>query len=354
MVRMMVRLVVRLVVRMCLCLLLLLVVRLWVVGLRVMPLVVLGSLLGQLKSRRRRRRTAIVLHLQPIDHLLHALQLRGRVLGLGHSTTTTWLLHQRGRRGGRHGNRSSGRRMGGGSRSWAGAQTPGAILHHTAATQATGRIARSIGIRARSDCIKGGAQAARQAVRREAMALQALQGRDRRVSRRRIGVAKEGRMLGGQRQLGIEQQSGIQAGRTHGRRRCRIVQQAKMRRRIEAVGIQVRQQMRRRMDGRTHRYIRRWVATAAGIQASRCGSRCRAHRLLGTARRGGPKGTAGTAADAFRAARIAAIPLHIGIRLQATTQCILRTGIGRRGSCVLRGSGSGARQVVKPGSQGYK
>lgn len=75
MVRMMVRLVVRLVVRMCLCLLLLLVVRLWVVGLRVMPLVVLGSLLGQLKSRRRRRRTAIVLHLQPIDHLLHALQL---------------------------------------------------------------------------------------------------------------------------------------------------------------------------------------------------------------------------------------------------------------------------------------
>lgn len=95
-----------LVVRMWLCRLLvvlLLVVRLMLLLLvvRLGVMMMLGSLLGQLKSRRCCRRTAIVLNLQSVDHLLHALKFRRRVLRLGHtgaSTTATWLLHQGWRR----------------------------------------------------------------------------------------------------------------------------------------------------------------------------------------------------------------------------------------------------------------
>lgn len=84
------------------------------------------------------------------------------------------------------------------------------------------------------------------------MTLESLQRRHGRVSSGRIGVAKQCRMLGGQCQLRVEEQPGIEASGIHGRGRCRIVQQSEMRRRIQSVRIEVRQQMRRRVNRWSH------------------------------------------------------------------------------------------------------
>lgn len=65
-------------------------------------------------------------------------------------------------------------------------------------------------------------------------------------------VAEEGRMLGGQRELRVEEETGIEARMVHGGSGGGlVVQQRHVGRRVETVRIEVGQQMRRRMKRRT-------------------------------------------------------------------------------------------------------
>lgn len=81
----------------------------------------------------------------------------------------------------------------------------------------------------------------------------------------------------------------------HGGGRRRIMQQRQMVRWIEPVGVEVRQQMRWRMNWWSNGYIRRWIRYRSAIFRAACW----------------PKSTASAAAHALRTTGIASVALGI-------------------------------------------
>lgn len=196
-----------------------------------------------------------MLHIQPVDHLLDAFEVAGRAGGL---------------RLGRHGAGPQWRRQGG--------------PPHFGAVW---RIAEAARVRTWSDRFEGAAQrraahaaprsARGQRVGREAMpALQvAVDGRRGRQVvvvgvgvRQVLVVAEQRRVLGGERQLSVEQEAGVHGGgRMSAREQIQRGSERVVAARpwVDAGRVEVGQQMGRRVDGRAYADVgRRVLATGAG------------------------------------------------------------------------------------------
>lgn len=249
----------------------------------------------------------VLLHVEPVHHFLDALQLGRRGGGL------------RGRqlRGRRRLRRDDDRRRDGDGalrdRRRAGRRLV-PVRPRTAAEAARGAAAAALQVR-RQHRVEGRAQPRWKVVRREAVvcvagryaaaararravvaaALERVQRRHRRVAR---VVAQERRVLGGQRQVSVEQVQIEILLVAHRGRRGRVLQQRQVVRRVDAVRVQVRQKMRGRMDGRADRDVRHRVRYRARVVA-----------VLRAARR--PERAARAAAHALRAARVAAVALRV-------------------------------------------